>query len=110
MSSGGMKRARELTSEGFHYDNLMEMAGHCRGEVHPEKLVSAFVLNRVFTQLADELGDGPVMSNELQKLEAKYRTAVNLALETAMAGAPKEEQDKRLVHLIQLLWALPETV
>ncbi|MBP1740000.1 MAG: hypothetical protein H6Q48_2293, partial [Deltaproteobacteria bacterium] len=25
MSEGGLKRARQLTDKGFHYDNLLEM-------------------------------------------------------------------------------------
>jgi hypothetical protein len=109
LGSSGFKRARELTSEGLHYDNLAKMAKHCREETHPDKILSAYVLNRVFTQLADDLGDGPVIRSELRKLEARYRTLINLALENAIAAAPQEEQNKILIELTQLLWTAPET-
>ena len=105
MSNGGLKQARQLTGEGFHYDNLVKMAMHCREETHPDKILSAYVLNRVLSEMADELGDGPVITSELRKLEARYRTALNLALEKAMDGAPQQEQNRRLTDLIQLLWA-----
>ena len=104
MSDGGLKQARQLTSEGFHYDNLIKMAKHCREETHPDQILSAYILNRVFSEMADELGDGPVLTPELRKLEARYRTALNLALESAIAGAPQEEQSRRLTELIHLLW------
>ena len=105
MSNGGLKQARELTGKGFYYDNLVEMAQHCRQETHPDRVLSAYLLNRVFTQLADELGDGPVVMTELRKLEARYRTPLNLALEKSIAGAPQDEQNRKLIELIQLLWA-----
>lgn len=108
MAKGGLKEARELTSKGFHYDNLVTMAGHCSMENQSDKILSAYLLNRVFMQLADELKAGPVMSSELHRLEARYRTAINLALETAIAGAPQDEQNKKCIELIQLLWKTPK--
>jgi hypothetical protein len=104
MSNGGLKQARQLTSEGFYYDNLVKMAKHCREETHPDKILSAYILNRVFSEIADELGDGPVITAELRKLEARYRTNLNLVMEKAIEGAPQEEQDRQLTELIQLLW------
>jgi hypothetical protein len=80
------------------------MAQHCRQEDHPDKILSAYILNRFFTQLADEIGADPVVMSELRKLEARYRTTLNLALEKAIAGAPREEQNGKLIELIQLLW------
>jgi len=109
MSNGGLKQARELTGKGFYYDNLVEMAQHCRQENHPDRVLSAYILNRVFTQLADELGEGPVVMSELRKLEARYRTTINFVLEKAIAGAPQEEQNKKFVELIQLLWAIQKS-
>jgi hypothetical protein len=106
MDNGGLKQARELTGKGFHYDNLVKMAQLCRQENHPDRVLSAYILNRFFAQLADELGDGPVFTSELNKLEAKYKTKLNLALEKAIAGAPQEEQNKKLIELINLLWAV----
>jgi hypothetical protein len=109
MSHSGLKQARELTVKGFYYDNLVEMAEHCREEVHPDRILSAYVLNRVFVQLADDLGDGPIIMNELRKLEARFRNMVNLALEKAIAGAPQDEQNRILIEIIQLLWTAPST-
>lgn len=109
MGRNGLKQTRELTSKGFFYDNLIKMAEHCREENNPNCILAAYVLNRVFAQLADELGDGPVISSELRRLEARYRTPVNLALEKATAGAPQEEQISMLIDLIRLMWAAPET-
>ncbi len=104
MSDRGLKQARELTSKGFHHDNLVKMAMHCREETDPCKILNAYILNRVFLEMAEDVGDGPVLTSELRKLEARYRTALNLALESAIAGAPQEEQKGRLTELIQLLW------
>lgn len=104
MSDTGLKQARGLTGKGFHYENLVEMAKHCREETRPDKILSAYILNRVFSEMAEEVGDGPVLISELRKLEAKYRTALNLALESAIAGAPREEQNRRLTELIQVHW------
>lgn len=109
MSDSGFKRARQLSDKGFHYDNLLEMANLCREETSPDRVLSAYVLNRVLSDLAAELGDGIVLTNELRKLEAKYRTALNLALESAEAGAPQQEQNRRLADLIGILWAFQET-
>jgi hypothetical protein len=105
MSEGGLKQARQLTDKGFHYDNLLEMANLCREETGPDRILSAYILNRVLSDLAAELGDGIVLTNELRRLEAKYRTALNLALESVIAGAPQEEQNRRLTDLVKLLWA-----
>jgi len=109
MSDSGLKQARELTIKGFHYENLVEMAAHCRAETHPDKILSAYILNRVFSEMAEELGDGPVLTSELRALEAKYRTAINLALESAIAGAPLEEQNSRLTELVELRWTSQDT-
>jgi hypothetical protein len=105
MSDRGFKRARQLTDKGFHYENLLEMANLCREETDSDRILSAYILNRVLSDLAAELGDGIVLTNELRKLEAKYRTALNLALESAAAGAPQEEQSRKLTDLVKLLWA-----
>jgi len=109
MNERGLKQARQLTDKGFHYDNLLEMANHCREETNPDRILSAYILNRVLSDLAAEIGDGIVISAELRKLEAKWRTALNLALESVIAGAPQEEQNRRLVELVKLLWTSEET-
>ena len=109
MTERGLKQARQLTDKGFHYDNLLEMANLCREETNPDRILSAYVLNRVLSELAAEIGDGIVLTNELRKLEAKYRTALNLALECAEAGAPQEEQNRRMTDLIKIFWAPKKT-
>jgi len=109
MNERGLKQARQLTDKGFHYDNVLEMANHCREETNPDRILSAYILNRVLSDLAAEIGDGIVISAELRKLEAKWRTALNLALESVIAGAPQEEQNRRLVELVKLLWTSEET-
>ncbi len=109
MNERGLRQARQLTDKGFHYDNLLEMAKHCREETNPDKILSAYILNRVLSDLAAELGDGIVLTNELRRLEAKYRTALNLALESAEAGVPQEEQTRRMADLVKLLWTSEET-
>jgi len=109
MNERGLRQARQLTDKGFHYDNLIEMAKHCREETDADKILSAYILNRVLYDLAAELGDGIVLTSELRKLEAKYRSALNLALEAAITGAPHEEQNRRMTDLIRLLWIAEET-
>jgi len=109
MNERGLKQARQLTDKGFHYDNVLEMANHCREETNPDRILSAYILNRVLSDLAAEIGDGIVISAELRKLEAKWRTALNLALESVIAGAPQEEQNRRLAELVKLLWTSEET-
>jgi len=108
MSESGLKQARELTDKGFHYDNLMEMAKHCRGEGDPDKILSAYLLNHIMSDLAAHLGEGIVLTAELRKLEAEYRTPLNLALESAIAGAPQAEQNRRMADLVRLLWTPEE--
>jgi hypothetical protein len=100
----GISKARALTANGLFYDNLLEMARCCREEEDPLKLLAAFTLNHVFMTLALNLGDDPVIQSELREMEAKYRTAINLALEAAISGAPCEEQHRYLRDLILLLW------
>jgi hypothetical protein len=107
MSQKGLKGARDLTINGFYYDNLVAMAEHCREEERPDRLLTAFVLNRFFSHLAEELGGGPVLTDVLRKWEVRYRNTVNLALEKADAGAPPEEQARFLTQLVQLLWKEP---
>jgi len=105
MNERGLRQARRLTDKGFHYDNLLEMARLCREETDPDRILSAYILNRVLSDLAAGLGDGIVLTNELRRLEAKYRTALNLAFECAEARTPQEEQNRRLTDLVKLLWA-----
>lgn len=102
MSNTGIQAARELTAEGFFYDNFVRMAEHCRAETNPDALLTAYVVEKICLDLAAELGDGPVMMPTVRKMEAKYRTALNLAMEKAMAGASPQEQWKQLIGLIQL--------
>lgn len=104
MSEDGLKQARDLTSQGFFYENLIKMAQFCRQEKDPSRLVSAFILHHVFLEMANSLGDRPILKNELSKLEARYRTTVNLSLETAISKTPLEEQTKHLNKLISLFW------
>ena len=104
MSDTGLKKARTLTDKGFYYDNLEKMSTCCREESNEEALVTAFVLHGVFKRLAEEIGDGPVIVNELRKLESRYRTAINLSLEKAASGASPEDQMKILSKLIALIW------
>ena len=104
MNKEGFKQARDLTNQGFYFDNLMKMAQYCRKEKDSERLVSAFILHHIFLEMAKRLGDRPVLSHELQKLEARYRTTINLSLETAMSRAPMEEQVSHLAKLINLFW------
>lgn len=106
MSDSGFKWARQLTDKGFHYDNLLEMANLCREETSLDRILSAYILNRVWSDLAAELGDGIVLSHERRRLETEYRTALNLALECAEAGSPQEEQTRRLADLVTLLWTV----
>jgi len=69
-----IEAGQQLTDKGFHYDNLLEMQVHCREETNSDRILSAIFLNRVLSDLAAELGDGIVLTNELRRLEAKYRT------------------------------------
>ena len=106
MPEGGLKQARQLMDQGFYYDNLIRMAQCCRHDGNPEDLVAAYVLSTVFSDLANEMGDQPMIVSEVRKIEAKYRTVINLCLETAVSGAPLEERFKRVRQLIEIHWSL----
>lgn len=108
MSESVFKRVRELTAGGLHYDNLVEMAALCRQESDSHKILSAYILNRVLSEMADQLGDGIVLTLELRIFEARYRTALNLALESAIAEVPQDEQNERMTDLVRLLWSSEE--
>ena len=104
MEQKGLAAVRRLMDAGFNYDNLEAMAGLCRGERSPAHALTAFVLHGIFLDIAKEIGDGPVLVSELRKMEAKYRTTINLALEEAVAGAAAEQQVDRLSQLVRLHW------
>ena len=104
MEQKGLKEVRRLMDKGFNYDNLEAMAGICRRESEPDQALTAFVLHHLFLDLAGEIGEGPVFVSELRKLEAKYRTMINLALEETVAGVSPERQVDRLSKLIRLRW------
>ncbi len=106
MSKRDLKQARQLMNQGFFYDNLIQMAQCCRDDGNPENYVGAYVLGTVFSDLAKEMGDRPQIVSEVRKIEAKYRTAINLCLEAAISGAPLEERIKRLRQLIEIHWDL----
>ena len=103
MTETGIKRARELTAGGFYFDNLIRMAQCCRDETDPEKFLTAYVLEKIFLDLSVCVGEGLVIVSELRKIEAKCRTAVNLALEKTAAGEPLEEQHEALLRVIRSL-------
>lgn len=102
MVEEGLAAVRRLMAGGFNYDNLEAMAGLCREERAPAHLLTAFVLHAVFQDIAKEIGDGPVLVSELRKLEARYRTTINLALEEAMADKPVDILAERLNRLIRI--------
>ena len=104
MERKGLTAVRRLMDAGFNYDNLEAMAGVCQAERSPDHSLTAFVLHYLFQDIAKEIGDGPVLVSEVRKLEAKYRTMINLALEEAVAGAAVEKQVDRLSKLIRLHW------
>jgi len=56
MNERGLKQARQLTDKGFHYDNVLEMANHCREETNPDRILSAYILNRVLSDLGRNRG------------------------------------------------------
>ena len=103
MTGTGLKNARACTAEGFYYDKLLKMAGHCREETDPDKFLGAYVMEKVFTEMATQLGDRPVTTTTIRKVEFKYRTAINLALEKTDAGVPLEEQYEALSRVVRLL-------
>jgi len=102
MEQKGVALARALMDKGFFYDNLEKMAQACREETQTERLLTAYVVCHVVSDLAKELGDKPVSVSTTRKLEARYRTDINLALEKALSGDPPEEQFKRLTRLVSL--------
>ena len=77
-----------------------------RAEARREALLAAYVFEKICLDLAAELGDGPVMMPTVRKMEAKYRTALNVAMEKAIAGAPAQEQWEQLegLDLEATLW------
>jgi len=99
----GFKQARACTAEGFYHDKQLKMALHCREETDPEKFLGVYVIEKGFTDLAAQLGDRPVMMETIRKLEFKYRTAINLALEKTEAGVSCEEQFEALSRVVRLL-------
>ncbi|MBN2122866.1 MAG: hypothetical protein JW821_01115 [Deltaproteobacteria bacterium] len=103
MSETGVAGARELAVKGFFYDNLIDMAGCCREESDPEMLLAAYILEKIFLDLAAELGDGPVIASTLRRMEARYRAALDLALEKTAEGGHPKEQAQALQRIVRLL-------
>jgi len=104
MEEKGLSGVKQLMDTGFSFDKLELMARLCREEEDPGRALTAYVLHNLFRDIAKEIGDGPVLVSEVRKLEAKYRTTVNLALEEAVAGATPEKQMDRLSQLALLHW------
>jgi hypothetical protein len=102
MAGEGLKDARACTREGFHYDNLVKMARLCRKEKDPKKILTAYVMETLFSGLAEQLGDRPVTMDKVRKIEVTYRNAVNLAMEKTVAGASPEEQFELLTKVVRL--------
>ncbi|MFC1579516.1 hypothetical protein ACFL4N_01235 [Thermodesulfobacteriota bacterium] len=103
MAGDGLKDARACTKEGFHYDNLLKMAQHCSEEEDPGKFLTAYVMEKFFSDMATQLGDRPVTMDKVRKIEVKYRNAVNLAMEKAEAGVSENEQFELLTKVVQLI-------
>jgi len=103
MDRDGLKVARALTKEGFHYDNLVKMAQLCREEEDTEKILTAYVMEKVFSDMAAQLGDRPVTMDKVRKIEVKYRNAVNLAMEKTVSGLSGEEQFALLTQVVKLM-------
>jgi hypothetical protein len=103
MEQKGLALVRELMGQGFFYDNLKRMAQACREETETERFLTAYVVRHIVSELAREIGDKPVSVSRTRKLEARYRTDMNLALENALSGAPPEDQFERLTRLVSLI-------
>lgn len=103
MGGDGLKDARACTKEGFHYDNLMKMARLCSQEEDPEKILTAYVMEKFFMGMAEQLGDRPVTMDKVRKIEVKYRNAVNLAMEKTVSGISGEEQFELLTKFVHLM-------
>jgi hypothetical protein len=108
MEQKGVALVRELMDQGFFYDNLEKMAQDCGKEALPDRVLTAHVVRSILSDLARELGDKPVTVSTAKKLEARYRTDINLALEKALSGAPPEDQFKRLTRLVSTHWNIKE--
>jgi hypothetical protein len=108
MEQKGLALVRGLINKGFFYDNLEKMAQACREETEPDQGLTAFVVSHILSDLARELGDKPVTVSETRKLEARYRTGINLALEKALSGGNLEDQFKRLAGLVSTHWNMKE--
>jgi len=108
MTDRGLKQARQRMNEGFFYENLIEMARGCREEADPNRALTAFVLHGIFFDLAKALGDKPVTVETTRKMEARYRTAINLALEETLAESSLERRVERLTRVIHLHWHMDD--
>jgi len=108
MEKKGVALVRELMAKGFFYDNLQKMARGCVEETEPDRVLTAYVFRNILSDLARELGDNPVAVSTTRKLEARYRTDINLALEKAISGAPPEDQFERLTRLVSIHWDIKE--
>jgi hypothetical protein len=108
MEQKGIALVRELMDKGFFYDNLQQMTELCGEERRPDRLLTAYVVGSIISGLARELGERPVTVSTTRKLEARYRTEINLALEEAISGGSTEKQFERLTRLISLHWDIKE--
>ena len=104
MTESGLQAVRQWMNDGFFYDNLLKMARGCLEDAEPDKSLTAYVVHGILTDIIHDLGDKPVLVETTRRLEAKYRTAINLALEEALAASPPERQIERLKSLIHIHW------
>ncbi len=90
---------------GFYHKNLINMARCCREETDLNKLISSYVLCGIFGDLAEEM-EAEHKESTKQKLEAKYKPAINSLFKNLISKSSLEDQSTIIAELIQLHWGI----
>ena len=95
--SSGLIQVKKLLTQGFYYNNLREMARQCESESDPDHMLTAFVLSRIFHELAEVIEDQPYEKKQ-GELESKYKDLIDQVIQKTLDGS--EEQYRILKNLI----------
>ena len=102
MGTGGLREVKKLLSGGFHYNNLQEMARHCR-EVVDKYIVVAFILGDVFDTLSQRVEQSPY-EQTVEKTKEEFYQPIEQILDAALESLDEKTQMNLLAKLIQKVY------
>ena len=87
-----LQQLREKLNRGFYLDNLYEMARICRSmALESENPAPFFIMQKVFSGIADYWDDGPVDVEEAKLVEIELKESLGKLIEMLESKAKNGE-------------------